>query len=264
MLTQMSNPLVLVINMDRSHDRLQSITTHLDAQSIPFQRIQAIDGSKTDLSKLADAEGYRRCHGRDLRASEVGCYVSHLKAMTAFLETSETACVIFEDDARVCDDFIALVSEIIARNLCGFDMLRLQGRRQGLGLTKVRADRWSIKVHATRVTGSTAYVLTRKAAQRYLEKLPPMIVPFDHAFDRALHLGLRLGAVVPYPVGIADVPSTIETSVTTRRYGKATGIARWPVMAWRTQTEIARALACIAELPRITPASRRAVRSSKP
>lgn len=246
----MSTPPVLVINLDRSPDRLSAINEHLTARGIAYQRITAVDGTQIDLNKYADADLYRRCHGRNLRASEVGCYVSHLKAMSHFLETAQPCCVILEDDARLAADFTAIVSELVDRKLYGFDMLRLQGRRQGLGITSIRNERWRIKVHATRVTGSTGYILNRKAAQRYLERLLPMAVPYDHAFDRALHLRLRLGAVLPYPVDFAGVNSTIETTRSESRIGKVKGISRWPVLAWRTETEVARALACISEVAR--------------
>ena len=247
----MSTPLILLINLDRSPDRLRAVTEHLGARGINFQRISALDGAKMDLARYADAARYKRCHGRDLRASEVGCYASHLKAMGLFLETSQQTCIILEDDARVSDNFVSVVNELISRDLCGYDMLRLQGRRQGLGVPTAQGTGWSIKVHATRVTGSTGYILNRKAAERYLHCLLPMEVPFDHAFDRALHVRLRLGAVLPYPVDFAEVASTIETHNSVPRFGKVTGIDRWPVMAWRTQTEIARGLAFMVELPRI-------------
>ena len=247
----MRNPLILVINLDRSPDRWAAMAAHLSALDLPFCRIAAVDGATIDLTLIADAERYRRSHGHDLRAAEVGCYFSHLMAMASFLATPALACIILEDDARVCDDFAALMTELMARDLCGFDVLRLQGRRRGWGITSVKGEHWSIKVHATRVTGSTGYLLNRKAAMHYLDGLLPMEVPFDHAFDRALHLGLRIGAVLPYPVSTSDVPSTIETDGADSRHGKVVGLARWTVMAWRTRTEVARVVAFLSEITRL-------------
>ena len=55
-------------------------------------------------------------------------------------------------------------------------------------------------VNLFRSTGAAAYVISRRAAEVYLDKLLPIGQPFDHAFDRGWFLGLRMREVNPLVV----------------------------------------------------------------
>ena len=86
----------------------------------------------------------------------------------------------------------------------------------------------------TRPTGSAAYVINRSAAGAFLERLLPMVVPYDHAFDRGWALGLRVRAITPWPVK-TDGPSTIS--------GEFRKLKAWQKgysLAWRARTETMR------------------------
>jgi GR25 family glycosyltransferase involved in LPS biosynthesis len=47
-----NTPVVYVINLDRSHDRLEKMKAQLDALGIEFIRFRAIDGSKLKIVNL--------------------------------------------------------------------------------------------------------------------------------------------------------------------------------------------------------------------
>lgn len=246
-----TEPLYLLINLDRSRDRLAVTGAHLHREGITFTRIPAVDGKALSLPLPGiDPELYKRRHGRSIRPGEIGCYLSHMRAMRTFLASPHRYCVILEDDAEFARGGKAAVEALVEGDLMGFDVVRLQLRRWGLGFPVARlSSGHSLKVMATRMTGSLAYVLSRPAASRYLARLLPLCVPFDHAFDRPLHLGLSVGFVSPAPVVTAEALSlsTIEPPRTDRRRlassEKVGLIGKFPVLRWRTETEIARALA---------------------
>ena len=83
---------IYVINLTRRADRLAKMDTALKALGLPYTRIEAIDGADADTGQPKD-------HG--LPASAYACYLSHLKAYRAFLETGDSHCVIMEDDVAL-------------------------------------------------------------------------------------------------------------------------------------------------------------------
>ena len=74
-----------VINLDRSPERLSNISAQCKKYNIDFVRIPAFDGSTLDLEKLADDTACRYEMGRSIQPGEVGCFLSHKKALDAFL-----------------------------------------------------------------------------------------------------------------------------------------------------------------------------------
>jgi len=96
-------PLIYVINLDRDAERMASIRANLEALGLPFERLPAVMGKDVpEWEKLVDLPAYAWRNRLDTpRAGEVGCYLSHLKAMETFLRTDAPWCVILEDDVEV-------------------------------------------------------------------------------------------------------------------------------------------------------------------
>jgi glycosyl transferase, family 25 len=243
-----SGTLVLLINLDRAPGRLATTGESLRANGISFNRVSAVDGAKLTLPMPGvDPELYRKCHGRTLRLGEVGCYLSHLRAMQTFLDTAHDYCVILEDDAQIVAGAKDIIDHLTAANLHGFDVVRLQLRRWGLNFKAAQvSENHQLRVMATRVTGSMAYMINRRAAQRYLDRLLPMVVPLDHAFDRPWQLGLRIAFMMPalFTVSEDGLESQIELPGAARavaaKRDKVGLLGKVSVLRWRTGTELAR------------------------
>ena len=93
-----------LINLDGSSERLASATAQLQQHGIAFERISAVDGRKiptTELEQLYDKKRAIAYMGRDLSPGEIGCYLSHIKAIQAFLASNADIGVILEDDCRI-------------------------------------------------------------------------------------------------------------------------------------------------------------------
>jgi len=205
-------PLIYVINLDRDVERMASIRANLDALGLPFERLSAVMGKDVpEWEKLVDLRAYAWRNRLDKpRAGEVGCYLSHLKAMETFLRTDAPWCVILEDDVEVlpaCVDVLRALSE-----KDDWDLVKLFNFHSGMPVKKrdlVGGHR--LVAHLTRTTSSAAYVVNRRAAESLLKSMRPISEQVDHALDRPWETGLRTRGIRPMPVVLAPVAGTSST-----------------------------------------------------
>jgi glycosyl transferase family 25 len=205
-------PLIYVINLDRDVERMASIRANLDALGLPFERLPAIMGKDVpDWEKLVDHSAYTWRNRLDKpRAGEVGCYLSHLKALETFLRTDAPWCVVLEDDVEVlpaCVDVLRALSE-----KDDWDLVKLFNFHSGMPVKKrelIGGHR--LVAHLTRTTSSAAYVVNRRAAESLLKSMRPISEQVDHALDRPWETGLRTRGIRPMPVVLAPVAHTTST-----------------------------------------------------
>ncbi|MEY4427528.1 MAG: hypothetical protein RLZZ182_217 [Pseudomonadota bacterium] len=242
--------LTLVINLDRSPERLRQIADRLQAQGLNWQRIPAIEGKLLDLDNepRVDLDGYRRLHGKGLNPAEVGCYLSHAACWQALLAHPEaTHALILEDDCEFSPEFHALVKEAMA-NPGRWDLLRLSGIHRGtpVSVSPLGATH-HLAVMLSRQTGAAAYMVNRTAAQAMLAHLIPMQLPLDHAFNRPWLLGIRERMVSPLPAW-ADPgkPSTIGYGA--QAHARLPWHQRLSTYRYRLTTEVRRIVHALGEL----------------
>lgn len=95
------------INLERATDRRASAERQAKQFGITLERIEAIQGSDLDMSRL---EGFspklrKREFASDLTPNEHACIQSHLKALRTFVESGADYGVILEDDFLLQEDF---------------------------------------------------------------------------------------------------------------------------------------------------------------
>lgn len=222
----------------------------LEALRIPFTRVPAVDGRLVSAETNVDRRRYRRRHGREVRPGEIGCYLSHLAAMQAFLTTDAEHALILEDDAMLLPALPDVLARATSRETAAsWDVLKLESRRTGFKLAlQELSPTHSITVNLYRSTGAAAYVVSRRAAEVYLQKLLPIGQPFDHAFDRGWFLGLRMREINPLVVS-AQMDANLGDSTITPANSpvlKLTGLAKLPALTFRTMTETMRVVSGIA------------------
>jgi glycosyl transferase family 25 len=237
-----------LINLDRSPERLAAMASQLEALQMPFTRVAAVDGRQISADDRVDAQRYRRRHGREVRPGEVGCYLSHLAAMQAFLDTDASHALILEDDATLLPALPDVLARATSREAVGtWDVLKLESRRAGFKLALLQlTSSHALCVNLFRSTGSAGYVISRHATQVYLDKLLPIGQPFDHAFDRGWFLGLRMREVAPLVVSGQMCANADQSTIANAPIVKLTGLAKLPCLAYRTMTETMRVVSGIA------------------
>jgi glycosyl transferase family 25 len=230
-----------VINLDRSADRLAVIAQQLDALGLPWTRVTAVDGKRIRLPLPAlDLARYLKCHGRYVLPSEIGCYLSHLRVMREFLDSPHAFAMVLEDDAEITPEVVELARSLIASDAPDdWDMVKFEAHRTNVAFPIRRlSGRHRLCALPYRPTGSAAYLVNRKAAQAYIDRLLPMVVPYDHAFDRGWALGLRVRSILPRPVRTVATATTVATP--DQPFRKLKAFRKLPALWWRTRTETMR------------------------
>lgn len=176
----------LLINLDRSPERLASIRPQIEAAGLGFERVPAVDGSKLGGAALEvhDRERAVRHFGRPLTTGEIGCYLSHVECARRFVASGEPSCLVLEDDAVPADDAGAFVKALAdwLDNESGLDWdivnLGKQPKRMHTKRT-VLAGRAVYSAHYY-PTGTAALLWSRRGATAFLKAHGRISAPIDH------------------------------------------------------------------------------------
>jgi glycosyl transferase, family 25 len=233
-----------IINMDNAVDRWTSVESRFRATGIPFERFPAVNGRKLTLPIPGFSEPlYRRRHGKRPNLGQLGCYLSHVHALKKFLSSDHEIGIIAEDDIALVDD-LKLVLERAIRHVKSWDILRLSGfhdshPRHYVSLGDGLGENYSLAVNFSRLSGTGAYMVTRKAAEVLSKALIPMTVPIDHAIDREWAYGLRAASIDPLPVDQESL--AFASQLRAEDNEKLPALQRyWTVFPYRARNEITR------------------------
>lgn len=208
--------LTVVLNLDRSHDRLKSVTSNCAEQGIEFTRLSAVDGGQiSDLSEVGyDRELTLKYLGRELSHGEVGCYLSHLKAISTFLLSDADYMLVLEDDVEFAQPNVTqCLHNAIALSASG-GLGGIGVANVGLAPTKLASEIGGIggntlvAAHYFPVT-TTAILWGREAAQDFQNNCSKLIYPVDIALQLwAIHRKCGFG-IIPAPCQPAGIESVI-------------------------------------------------------
>ena len=103
---------ILVINMDKHHDRLLHMKKELDKYNLKFKKIKGIDGSKLNIPasilnkfKVESASTNKKIEGNYVPGA-IGCALSHLSAYKYCVRNNLPYICIFEDDITITPDIL--------------------------------------------------------------------------------------------------------------------------------------------------------------
>jgi len=227
-----------VINLDRAPARLQRIAAQLERLGLSWQRLPAVDAKalRPEQRAALDEAGYQRKHGMTPWLGELGCYLSHVEVMRAFLASGARYALVFEDDVRLRDSLPAVLRGLMAEP-GRWDMVKLSAVHSGTPMPVFSiAPGHQLAVMLSRCTGASAYMVNRRAAEVYARELLPMSLPYDHVFDQGWRFGLKVRLVTPTPCEHDDqTASTIGIPAGVSR--KFHWTKRLPAFAYRLGNE---------------------------
>lgn len=192
---------VILINLDRSTDRLARMQAEFERVGVSFERFPAVSG--TDLPEsvkpyFCDAAGKVVS---PLRSGEIGCYASHLGVWQRIAAGHcGVAALVCEDDVGLPDDLIPLLARLLKAAPSGWDVIRLSSntRRPVAAVAPLGAGRNLVRYwRGPPLSG--AYLVSRAGASKLLQpKLRHL--PVDEDLARPWLFDLDAYGVLPAPV----------------------------------------------------------------
>jgi len=205
-----------LINLDRSPDRLNAMHAHLTQLGIEYERVPGIDGAKLDEAAFQQYTRINRYY-KPLKREEVGCYLSHNKALQCFVDSKAPYALILEDDAQFEEDICAVITQAIARRdkednaLLHWDLLKLTQRRRRVRYIQLAelGKRHLVEYGLSVPTIANATIWTRAAAERWIRAFNGCTRPIDCEFQHQWEYGLTILSVHPPVATQSGADSTI-------------------------------------------------------
>jgi len=189
------------ISLADQRERRDYMRRQLDVCGLPYRFFDAI---RVDLAR-GWPENYDRQQrlehsGVDLRAGEMGCYLSHREVWKAFLASDEELCLVLEDDVEIRPDFADVVTAL-CNNRQDWEFVRLTGvfARTAFPLRRLVGEHFLVD-YLEQPNGTQGYLLNRNAARRLLAYTERMAHAIDMAIDHEWEHGVNIMGVKPGPI----------------------------------------------------------------
>lgn len=229
-----------LINLDGSNDRLASATAQLQQHGIAFERIAAVDGRKFASQQLQEAYQQSKAiayMGRDLSPGEVGCYLSHIKAVRAFVASTADVGVVLEDDFCLQDNYIPALETAVeclqSHARTDWQVINISNAKLKIASRLCALPRSASGKNALYHAHyfpmlATAIVWSRAGAEAFLKAAEPIFCPYDN-FLRYWQTRENKGySIFPPLVCSSEVASDIDAAGKrkTIQRGKGYGLAK--------------------------------------
>ncbi len=237
------------INLRRSEDRWAAIASAARTHNIDLKRIDALDGRDYAVDQWDgfDVDKFEKCNGRAPIPGEFGCYLSHVKALRAFLDGGADSAVILEDDAVLNGDLVPFAQHLSLQFGNSNYLVRLTSHRQPMFEELLESPTGvSIGQCWFGPTGSSAaYWLSRPAAERLLGNLLPGYLSVDTMLERSWETGVTALLVKPNLLSIPSPQNSVLVSEIGYDAGKFPWFRRMGAFVFRMQQLWSRLFFCL-------------------
>ena len=240
---------LFAINLDRSVDRWRQIEAGFGALPWPLHRVAGVDARKdrhavlavrgTEMKFPPDAVGWNAHRNRLFMLTEEACLAGHVMAWRQFLATDFAHALVLEDDAAPQPGFETVVADLLALGLEA-DIVKLEGipRPGGRKVLPVAKLGTHQLVRSLRpCSGAAAYIVTRHAAERLLERIGTVCLPADDFLWAPSWHGLKIVDLSPWPVMQSGAESVIATARAQKRARQKPPFGRGLSVSLRRVTE---------------------------
>lgn len=218
------------INLDRDVDRRAWVEAQASAAGLVLTRVPAVLGSTLGAEELARHRAATDHAGavalkdlspndlapHDLSPGEVGCLLSHVRALRLFVESDEPHALIIEDDVHIALDARKLLADLAAEHLPAFDLIKLEATPMRTFVSRAyRRLPGERRLHdlLSFNLGTAAYLVKRSTAIELIERLESSMMPCDYALCSPETNGLKIGQLQPAPF----IQDNFKHGVTTLR-----------------------------------------------
>jgi len=199
-----------VINLDRSKDRWVRINDHLTSYGLLVQRISAVDAKFLSAEMLA--EHYSAALNKtsffiSLKPAEIGCFLSHRKALKRFVNDSDKPfAIILEDDVEFvthpqifCEQWLEVLNVDSPVMLKLFKRRNINGQKVWNYVATADRNSYLDKVVHTKLVplGTQGQVVNRAAASKLLAAFEKFSTPVDVAYQHWWQHGVKVLVSTP-------------------------------------------------------------------
>lgn len=182
-----------VIHLARATARRPQVDRLLSDAPWPAEILPAVDGSALDEWPILPRFTPR--YPFDLRAGEVGCFLSHRAAWQKIVDEGLEAALILEDDVALDDGFGA-VAHFAAEHAARLGYIQFQ-TRPVTGAPVAQADDLTIVRPQVTPLRTSAQLVHVDAARRLLAVTPTFDRPVDTMLQMHWETGVRVHTAVP-------------------------------------------------------------------
>lgn len=219
---------------------MEHMNSQLTAAGLEYVRQEGVNGAQlTEPHEHFSKWSYRYLNGRRWAPRELGCYLSHIECLKEFIASEYNYALILEDDATIDKNLLSILSQATAFSK-DWNMLRLSTVNSGKWFPVRKIGDHSLSVCLTREKGAGGYLVDKKAAKKMVQKLLPMRLAWDVAFDLEWFLGFKTLGVYPMPIQ----QDGFETQIQQDLYSiKIKGLTKYIIiLPFRTFLEVTRLL----------------------
>ncbi|MET0962524.1 MAG: glycosyltransferase family 25 protein [Noviherbaspirillum sp.] len=189
------------ISLADQHERRAYMRRQLDACGLPYRFFDAVRVDPAQGWPAIYSRRQRLRHsGVDMRAGEMGCYLSHREIWKNFLAHDDALCLVLEDDVELAPDFAEVVTAL-CQHSADWEFVRLTGvfKRAAYPLRRLAGEHFLVD-YLEQPNGTQGYLISRDAARRLLAYTENMAHAIDMAIDREWEHGVAIMGVVPGPI----------------------------------------------------------------
>ena len=206
----------------------------LDPLQVPYSFFEGVDGSMLDLDTLPSYDRLRRrlFFGRDLKKGEMGCLLSHRAVYQHMVDHDIDTAVVLEDDVFPAPEFPDVIRSLVKHPL-QWDVVRFLEGEKVYNKSRVigpLCGKYRLTRPLVASGGAYGYMLTKKAASRFLRHMQKNAVPVDTVHSYVWRTGLETFAVNPSPV---RPDREIDSTIGEDRFDKTLQIADWQKTIYR-------------------------------
>ena len=221
-------PPIRVISLAGDQERRRIFTErYWQHLRCPVEFFDAVDGTLLSPSEYDIYSPYRSvlATGYELNAGEIGCYLSHLRALKQ--ADDHDLFVVMEDDTVFSERLFEFLAMLARSDWRDFDMLRLVPHRPEPGRARFRVGDVGIFRPARRIMNAQGYVVPGKNAARVRAALGRrMVRSVDSEISRFWSHGLRVFVTDPPLVWSNE---HLSSRIGTRGHHSESGHQSW----WR-------------------------------
>lgn len=192
---------LIVINLDRSSERLMQVREQLESRGLSFHRLAATDARtlpESERDRYYSAALNRSTHDQPLFPGEIACYISHLRAWQLILDQGWDYAVILEDDVRLAPNFEQALDQLASLPL-DWDVMKL-GSTSTKPIIKATPVGGGLTLcsYAKVPICTVGEAVSRRGAEKLLARRIPFGRPVDVDLQYTWETGIEVYGLEPY------------------------------------------------------------------